>query len=79
MESYDAIDGVIQTEDGSLILIVSRWDDPSKTLRERPKREFLGIKTTFEELYETFGEDICLACPTKGVRDYYERGGIQVV
>jgi hypothetical protein len=79
MESYDAVDGVIQTKDGSLILIVSRWDDPSKTIRESPKREFLGIKTTFEELHESFGEDVCLKSPTRGIIDPYEHGNILVV
>jgi len=35
--NYDNIDGVIQTDDGNLILIVSRWDDPTKTIRVTPQ------------------------------------------
>jgi len=30
---YDCIDGIIQDDAGNLILIVSRWDDPNKTIR----------------------------------------------
>jgi hypothetical protein len=76
--NYDNIDGVIQTDDGNLILIVSRWDDPTKTIREHPRREFLGIETTLDELHQMFGKDVSMKYPVMGIVDRFERGEIRV-
>jgi hypothetical protein len=77
--NYDKIDGVIQTDDGNLVLIVSRWDDPTKTIREHPRREFIGIEITRDELNRIFGKDVTMKYPSPGIVDRFERGGIRVV